>query len=124
MSINLNTLNVIIRRRISAAKQQLLASTFDKYKSDIQNTWKTINETLSKKANKRTSPTSLNINGIAITNKLDIANALNNYFTNKGDELAKGIHYSGTKDFTHYLRKLKTFLLKVVVDFTAGLANL
>ena len=96
---------MILRRRISAAKQQLLASTFDIYKSDIQNTWKTINETLSKKGLKKsTSPTSLNINDIAITNTLDIANAVNNYFTNIGDELAKGITYSGTKDFTHYLR--------------------
>ena len=35
---------------------------------------------------------------------MDIANAFNNYFTNIGDELAKGINYSGTKGFTHYLR--------------------
>ena len=104
LSINLKTFNRILRRSISTVKQQFLASTFDKYKSDIKNTWKTINETLCKKGNKSTSPTSLNINGIAITNKLDIANAFNNYFTNIGDELAKGIHYSGTKGFTHYLR--------------------
>ena len=104
LSINLKTFNRILRRSISTAKQQFLASTFDKYKSDIKNTWKTINETLCKKGNKSTSPTSLNINGIAITNKLDIANAFNNYFTNIGDELAKGINYSGTKGFTHYLR--------------------
>ena len=84
--------------------QQFLASTFDKYKSDIKNTWKTINETLSKKGNKSPFPTSLNINGIAVTNKLDIANTFNTFYTNVGDELAKGITYSGTNDFTHYLR--------------------
>ena len=60
LSINLNPLNVILKRRISAAKQQFLASTFDKYKSDIQNTWKTINETLSKKGRKA-HPTDLSI---------------------------------------------------------------
>ena len=36
--INLKTFNRILRRSISAAKQQFLASTFDKYKSDIKNT--------------------------------------------------------------------------------------
>ena len=56
-----------------------------------------------KKVIKCPFPTSLNINGIAITNKLDIANTFNTFFTNIGDELAKGITYSGTKDFTHYL---------------------
>ena len=38
----LKTFNRILRRSISAAKQHFLASTFDKYKSDIKNTWKTI----------------------------------------------------------------------------------
>ena len=52
---------MILRRRISAAKQQLLASTFDIYKSDIQNTWKTINETLSKKGLKKAHPPHLSI---------------------------------------------------------------
>ena len=47
--INLKTYNKILRTSICAAKQQYLAFTFDKYKSDIRNTWKTINEILSKK---------------------------------------------------------------------------
>ena len=49
LSINLKTFNRILKRYKSTAKQQFLASTFDKYKSDIKNTWKTINKTLSKK---------------------------------------------------------------------------
>ena len=82
----------------------VLAYTFDKYKSDIRNTWKTINEILSKNGNKNTSPTSLNVNGTEITNPLEIANILNAFVTNIGTELANDIHYSGTKDFTYYLR--------------------
>ena len=104
LKINLKTFNKILRTSICAAKQQCLAFTFDKYKSDIRNTWKTINEILSKKGNKNASPTSLNINGIEITNTLEIANIVNTYFTNIGNDLANKINYSGTKDFTYYLR--------------------
>ena len=56
LSISLKTFHRILRRSISAAKQQFLASTFDIYKSDIKNAWKTINETLSKKVIKVHSP--------------------------------------------------------------------
>ena len=49
LRINLKTYNKILRTSICAAKQQYLAFTFNKYKSDIRNTWKTINEILSKK---------------------------------------------------------------------------
>ena len=49
LRINLKTYNQILRTSICAAKQQFLAFTFEKYKSDIKNTWKTINEILSKK---------------------------------------------------------------------------
>ncbi len=77
---NLKTYNRILRTSISAAKKQFLAYTFDKYKSDIWNTWKTINEILSKNGNKNTSPTSLNVNGTEITNTLEIANIFNSFF--------------------------------------------
>ena len=49
LRINLKTYNKILRTSICAAKQQFLAFMFEKYKSDIKNTWKTINEILSKK---------------------------------------------------------------------------
>ena len=57
-----------------------------------------------KKGNKNTSPTSLNVNGNAITNTFEITNMFNTFFTNIGNELANKIKYSGTKDFTYYLR--------------------
>ena len=80
LKINLKTYNRILRTSISAAKKQFLAYTFDKYKSDIRNTWKTINEILSKNGNKNTSPTSVNVNGTDITNTLEIANICNSIF--------------------------------------------
>ena len=94
--------NKILRTSIYAAKKQFLAYTFEKYKSDnIRNTWKSINEVLSKKGNKNTSPTSLNVNGNEITNTSEIASMFNTFFTNIGNELANKINYSGTKDFTY-----------------------
>ena len=105
LRINLKTYNKILRTSIlCAAKKQFLAYTFEKYKSDIRNTWKSINEVLSKKGNKNTSPTSLNVNGNEITNTSEITNMFNKFFTNIGNELANKINYSGTKDFTYYLR--------------------
>ena len=104
LKINLNTYNKILRTSMCAAKKQFLAYTFEKYKSDIRNTWKSINEVLSKKGNKNTSPTSLNVNGNEITNTYEIANMFNTFFTNIGNELANKINYSGTKYFTYYLR--------------------
>ena len=44
MCINLKTYNTILKRSIRASKQHYFVSTFAKYKSDIRNTWKTINE--------------------------------------------------------------------------------
>ena len=52
LRINLKTYNKILRTSICAAKKQFLAFTFEKYKSDIRNTWKSINEILSKKETK------------------------------------------------------------------------
>ena len=104
LRINLKTYNKILRTSICAAKKNFLAYTFEKYKADIRNTWKSINEVLSKKGNKNTSPTSLNVNGNAITNTFEITNMFNTFFTNIGNELANKIKYSGTKDFTYYLR--------------------
>ena len=104
LRINLKTYNKILRTSICSAKKQFLAYTFEKYKSDIRNTWKSINEVLSKKGNKNTPPTSLNVNGNEITNTSEITNMFNTFFTNIGNELANKINYSGTKDFTYYLR--------------------
>ena len=73
-----------------------------------------------KKGNKNASPTSLNINGIEITNTLEIANICNTYFTNICNDLANKINYSGTKDFTYYLRNRQhlTFTMNEVDEQT------
>ena len=78
--INLQTYNKILKRSIRVAKQLFLESTFNKYKSDIRNTWKTINEILSSNHKTICFPKSLNINGNEITNQLHIATEFNGFF--------------------------------------------
>ena len=70
---NLQTYNTILKRSIREAKQRFLESTFNRYKSDIRNTWKNINEILSRNHKTIYFPKSLNINGNEITNQLNIA---------------------------------------------------
>ena len=72
---HLQTYNIILKRSIREAKQLFLESTFNRYKSDIRNTWKTINEILSRSHTTICFPKSLNINGYErlITNQLHIA---------------------------------------------------
>ena len=48
IKINLKTNNTILKKNIRAAKQIYFESRFSLFKNDIRNTWKTINECLSK----------------------------------------------------------------------------
>ena len=43
-------------------------------------------------------------NGTKITNKLNIANIINTYFTGIGSNLAKSIHFSDEKNHRYYFK--------------------
>ena len=75
---NLQTYNKILKRSIREAKQRFLESIFNRYKSDIRNTWKTINEILSRYHKTISFHKSININ--EITNQLHLATEFNNFF--------------------------------------------
>ena len=104
--INLKTYNNILKRSIRTAKTLYFEITFQKFKYDIRNTWKTLNDILSRNKTKDPLPTKLrdNINAIDITNKSDIANTLNNFFTSIGRNLAQNINYTGDKNHRYYLK--------------------
>ena len=61
---------------------------------------------LSRNKTKDPLPTKLreNINASDVTNKLDIANTLNNFFTSIGRNLAQNINYTGDKNHRYYLK--------------------
>ena len=102
--INLQTYNKILKRSIRVAKQLFLESTFNRYKFDIRNTWKTINEILSGNHKTTCFPNALSINGNETTNQLHIATEFNVFFTNIGLNLSNHIAYSGEKDCEYYLK--------------------
>ena len=56
-------------------------SRFNRIENDIRRTWKTINEILTKNQTKNKFPTVFNDNGSMITDKVNIANQCNVFFT-------------------------------------------
>ena len=107
---NLRTYNSIIKNSIRLAKTKYYTEIFDKYKSDMKNTWKHISSLLTK--SNRKDITQINVkckvNGddidIKIKDKLAIANEFNNFFANIGPKLATSIKTDGIKNFDSYLR--------------------
>ena len=79
---------------------------FKRFKNDIKNTWKTINDILSKTKIHKKSPTVIVENGVTHTDKLNIANKFNKFFfTNIAQTLARDIKYDGTKNYKYFLNK-------------------
>ena len=105
IKINLKTYNTILKKNIRAAKQIYFESRFSLFRNDIRNTWKTINECLSKKHTNNSFPTYFEDNGYQMSNKQNIADAFTNYFTNIAQTIVNDIKYEGTKDFTYYLNR-------------------
>ena len=58
-----------------------------------------INEFISKKQTNKKLPFFLIDNDSKITDKKDIANTFNNYFTNIGQSITQGIKYKGSKKY-------------------------
>ena len=105
LTLNLKTYNLILRKSIISAKQMYYESRFNRIGNDIRRTWKTINEILTKNQTQNKFPTVFNGNGSMITDKVNIANKFNVFFTNIGEKIAKGINYDGNKTYGHYLNK-------------------
>ena len=105
ININLKTYNGILKTSIRAAKQTYFELCFKRFKNDIKNSWKTINDILSKTKIQKKSPTVIVENGVTHTDKQNIANNFNQFFTNIAQTLARDIKYDGTKNYKYYLNK-------------------
>ena len=110
---NLKNYNCILQRNINAAKKNYYESNFNRYVSNIKQTWTTINELLSN--NKKEFPSYFIINGDKIDNKEDIANNFNSFSQNIGPTLSTNIPQH--KNIT-----IKTFLKeKIAFSFEFSL---
>ena len=111
----LKNYNCILQRNINAAKKNYYESKFNRYVSNIKQTWTTINELLNKCINKKEFPSYFIINGDKIDNKEDIANNFNSFFQNIGPTLSANIPQH--KNIT-----IKTFLKeKIAFSFEFSL---
>ncbi len=101
--INLKTYNKILKKSIRLAQIMYYEKVFQKYQSDIKNTWKTINTILDRTKKKKTFPLIFKDNEKIITNKIDIANRFNTFYADIGPQLAQKIVMPKGKSFKDYL---------------------
>ena len=80
ININLKTYNGIFKRSIRTAKHTYFELCFNRFKNDIRNTWKTINDILSKTKLQTKSKTVIVENGVTHKDKEIIANKFNHFF--------------------------------------------
>ena len=84
------------------SKQEYYTKILNRHKKNIKETWNLLrNVTGSSTAN--TFPNSFVINNKLSSNKNDIVNGLNNFFTNIGPDLAKNISNTSNRHFIDYL---------------------
>ena len=104
LKINLNTYNNILKNSMRLAKKIYYQQIFVKFKNDIRATWKTINEILSRTKRKRSFPSFFKDGDNFITDKVNIANKFNLFFTNIGTHLSNKINLPTNKSFNDYLK--------------------
>jgi hypothetical protein len=96
---NLKTYNNILKQSIRLAKKTYYEQIFSKVKNYIKATWKTINGILNKTKRKKTFPKIFKHDGIVFTDKTDIANKFNTFFTNIGPKLSSQIQSPINKSY-------------------------
>ena len=101
--LNLSTYNRILKNSIISANKLHYGKCFSRYKSDIKNTWKTINSLLCKSKNEKDLPPFFKINDAIVSDTQTIAQEFNEYFTNLGPTLANDIATPLHKSFHDYL---------------------
>ena len=94
LKLNLGTYDYILRRNIYLAKQSYYANLFQKYKSDVKQTWSAISDVVNRKHKSQLTLDRININGTVTNNKQNIINYLNDYFTNIGSNIMHKINKS------------------------------
>ena len=112
LKVNLKSFNTLLKKPIRAAKYMYYESTFTKNKTNIRNTWKTINEIISKSPPKKQFPTFFRDGQKEITEISEIANKFNTLFTHIGPNQSKNINYTGDKTYKTYLKEPNKVSLK------------
>ena len=100
---NLNSYNLILKRSIRLAKTHYYKYQFEKYKNDIRKTWGTIKHVLNKHKKSNSFPSYFLMDGMKITNKNEIAENFNKFFTEIGPSLSNKIVTNSSKAYKSFL---------------------
>lgn len=77
----------VLRKSIKLAKKKFLSKAFEDNKNDPRKTWNLINSLTGNNTSKNAISEEFIVDGESITNKSDIANGLNNFFTGIASKL-------------------------------------
>ena len=103
LSTNLNTYNKILKRSIRMTKQRHYQNIFNIYSGNVKKTWSMINDILHKNKQNTKLPIYFKHGEKKISDKKDIANKFNEFFTNIGKNLADKIEEVPHRHFSDYL---------------------
>ena len=103
---NLSIYNGILKKLIRESKMAYYHKTFETYKHDIKNTWKTISSILCKSSKKNNPIKEIKISNKISTNLKDICNGFNAFFVNIGPKLATDIRTNNNVTYSTYLKKV------------------
>ncbi len=125
LNINLSTYNkILLKKPIRAAKLAYYEACFEKYKHDMRKTWLTINDILNKSRKKKSFPEAFKEDGQIISDKIEIANKFNLYFTNIGLNLAQKIKTPTNQNFCDYLKTKYNNVFKFEEVTTGEIENI
>ena len=113
---NLNSFSNILKRDIRLAKSKYYHDRLNKFKSDSRKTWNIINDILWRKKSRKEFPKTFLLDGKEITDKHEIAEKFNSFFTNIGPTFSNKIPSIPNKSFRTYLTKhiISTFSFSLV----------
>ena len=102
---NLRNYNTILKDSIRRAKQFYFKSCFHNFKHNMKKTWSTINGIMKRGKTNNDFPDFFKINNRKLSDKSEIANEFNLYFTNIGPNIADKIKTPHGKSYKDYLTK-------------------
>ena len=116
-----DTINSLLRK----SKKQYHKQYFIKHANNLKKTWNGINNILHRQGNTKVSDIFLNIDGKLVTDQKTVVNAMNNYFINVADNLAKKIPKPNNKyqDFLKNPNVHSIYLTEVTSDEVAKIIH-
>ena len=103
LEINLKTYNKILKKLIREAKKSYYDTILKKYHNDIKNTWIVIKDLINKDKKTDNFPEYIMSQGRKVTEKQEIVNSFNNYFTNIASSIATSMPTHSDSSFSDYL---------------------